>query len=75
MTHTIRWLGYTFLALGACVFVASYIGTYMRGGVPAIFERWLNPFSDVLLGTFCLMPGMVLVNWASRRKEKTRGHQ
>jgi hypothetical protein len=72
MTHAIRWFGYTFLVLGACVFLASYIGTYMRGGVYAIFERWFNPFSDVMLGIFCLAPGMLLLSWARGREEKTQ---
>jgi hypothetical protein len=75
MTRSILGLGYVVTLLGACLLVASYIGTYMRGGVSAVFERFFNPFSDVFLAVLCLLPGLLLLSWAWGRDERTQTDQ
>lgn len=67
MTLTLRWLAYVLIALGAVLFAGSYVGAYLRGGMFAVMERWVNPFSDLLLLVLCLGPGVALLGWASKR--------
>ncbi len=72
MSQFLRIVGYFLLIAGLLMAVGSLAGAYLRGGILTLADRFTPSLSNFLGLVIWVLPGLLLLNWASRRDKDRR---